>query len=125
VLGRRGRRAIAEDLAQLLAALAAGPAPRAALAPSRTAGRRRSPAARNAFPSHFGPDSARPPRGRRAAGVPLVELALPSLALDSTTRRTCATSWPAPATGPAPVALLASLGVRAGEERPVGGAGAP
>lgn len=73
-----------DDLATMLEALAAGPAPRAVLAPASDGGSAalaRRP--HTAIPSHFGANSAA--AHRRAAletGVPCVELALPSLALD-------------------------------------------
>jgi len=73
-----------DDLAQLVAALSGGPAPRAALAPARdggTAALARNPHA--AIPSRFGPRSADAHRAAaRAAQVPLVELPLASLAID-------------------------------------------
>jgi 2-phospho-L-lactate guanylyltransferase len=113
----------ADDLAQLLAALAAGPAPRAALAPSADGGTaalaRRPP---NAFASRFGPDSARRHRAAAAAaGVPLVELGLPSLALDLDDEADLRAFLAGPGDGPRTRALLASLGVAPGGD----GAGAP
>lgn len=73
-----------DDLAALLAALAAGPAPRAVLAPASDGGSAalaRRPHA--AIPSRFGADSAAAHRrAARDANVGWVELALPSLALD-------------------------------------------
>jgi 2-phospho-L-lactate guanylyltransferase len=116
----------AEELAQLLAALAAGPAPRAALAPSHDGGTaalaRRPP---DAFPSRFGPDSARRHReAAAAAGVPLAELALPSLALDLDDEADLRAFLAGPGAGARTRALLAALGVRAAQAAP-GGAGAP
>jgi len=104
----------AAELARLLDALAAGPAPRAALAPSLDGGTaalaRRPP---DAFPSRFGPDSARRHReAAAAAGVPLVELALPSLALDLDDEADLRAFLAGPGEGPRTRALLASLGVR-------------
>lgn len=109
----------AEDLARLLDALAAGPAPRAALAPSVDGGTaalaRRPP---DAFPSRFGPDSARRHReAAAAAGVPLIELALPSLALDLDDEADLRAFLAGPGDGPRTRALLAALGVRAGAAR--------
>lgn len=73
-----------DDLAKLVAALAAGPAPRAVLAPASdggTAALARRP--HGAIPSRFGPDSADAHRrAAREAGVAWVELPLASLALD-------------------------------------------
>lgn len=73
-----------EELAQVLTALADGPPPRAVLVPSRdggTAALARNP--RDAFPAQFGDASADAHRAAAArAGVPLVELALASLAID-------------------------------------------
>src|SRR5690606_15824297 len=73
-----------ETLGRVLDALAAGEPPRAVLVPARDGGTaalaRRPP---DAFPTRFGPDSAEAHRAAAAAaGVPLVELALPALALD-------------------------------------------
>lgn len=105
------------ELARLLEALAAGPAPRAALAPSLDGGTaalaRRPP---DAFPSRFGPDSARRHReAAAAAGVPLVELRLPSLALDLDDEADLHAFLAGPGDGPRTRALLASLGVGTGE----------
>lgn len=114
----------AEDLARLLDALAAGPPPRAALAPSADGGTaalaRRPP---DAFASCFGPDSARRHREAAAvAGIPLVELALPSLALDLDDLADLHAFLAGPGDGTRTRALLASLGVGATRR---GGAGAP
>ena len=109
----------AEELARLLAALDEGPAPRAALAPSADGGTaalaRRPP---DAFPSRFGPDSARRHReAAAAAGVPLVELALPSLALDLDDEADLRAFHAGPGDGPRTRALLASLGIGAAGAR--------
>jgi 2-phospho-L-lactate guanylyltransferase len=116
----------ADELARLLAALDAGPPPRAALAPSRdggTAALARRPA--GAFPSRFGPDSARRHReAAAAAGVPLVELDLPSLALDLDDEADLRAFLAGPGDGPRTRALLLSLGLRP-EPAPGGGAPAP
>lgn len=73
-----------DDLARMIDALAAGPAPRAVLAPASDGGSAalaRRPHA--AIPSRFGADSAAAHRrAAHEAGVAWVELALPSLALD-------------------------------------------
>ena len=72
------------DLERMLAALASGDAPRVVLAPARdggTAALARNPHA--AIPSRFGTASAQAHRdAARAARVALVELPLPSLAID-------------------------------------------
>lgn len=72
------------ELAEILRALAAGPPPRAVLVPSRdggTAALARNP--HDAFSVQFGADSARAHRTAAArADVPLIELPLPSLAID-------------------------------------------
>ena len=111
-----------EDLARMLEALAAGPAPRAVLAPSLDGGSaalaRRPP---DAFPTSFGPDSARRHReAAAAAGVPLVELALPSLAIDLDDEADLHAFLAGPGDGPRTRALLRALGVR-----PQAGAGTP
>lgn len=76
--------AMARDLAELPAALAALGGRGVVLAPSRDGGTSallRAP--HDAIPSAFGPDSAARHRAlARAAGVPLRELSLPSLAVD-------------------------------------------
>lgn len=104
------------ELARLLEALAAGPAPRAALAASLDGGTaalaRRPP---DAFPSCFGPDSARRHREAAArAGVPLVELALPSLALDLDDEADLRAFLAGPGDGPRTRGLLASFGLAPG-----------
>jgi 2-phospho-L-lactate guanylyltransferase len=104
----------AEELERLLDALGTGPPPRAALAPSSDGGTaalaRRPP---DAFPSRFGPDSARRHReAAAAAGVPLAELALPSLALDLDDEADLRAFLTGPGDGPRTRALLAELGVR-------------
>jgi 2-phospho-L-lactate guanylyltransferase len=72
------------ELARVLEALAGGPPPRAVLVPSRdggTAALARNP--HDAFPAQFGAASAHAHRAAAArAGVPLIELALASLAID-------------------------------------------
>jgi len=113
----------AGELAELLAAGAAGAPPRAALAPSADGGTaalaRRPP---DAFASRFGPDSARRHREAAAdAGVPLVELALPSLALDLDDEADLRAFLAGPGDGPRTRALLAAWGVRAGAAAPGGG----
>lgn len=111
----------AADLARLVEALA-GPPPRAALAPSADGGTaalaRRPP---DAFPTRFGRDSARRHReAAAAAGVPLVELALPSLALDLDDEADLQAFLVGPGDGPRTRALLAALGVRPGAARAAG-----
>lgn len=105
----------AADLAALLDALAAGPAPRAALAPASdggTAALARRP--HGAFPSRFGAASAAAHRdAARAAGVPLLELALPSLALDLDDADDLLAFLAAPGGGARTRAALRALGVGA------------
>ena len=86
--------------------------PGAVLAAARDGGTsallRRPP---DAIPSCFGADSAKaPPRGRRSAGVPFRELALPSLAIDLDRADDLRALLESDAAAPRTRALLARLG---------------
>lgn len=101
-----------EDVARLLAA---APARGAVLAPSRdggTAALLRRPA--NVFPAGFGPGSAKVHRElAERAGVTLVELPLPSLALDLDEPDDLEAFLAGESGGPRTRALLARIGVGA------------
>jgi 2-phospho-L-lactate guanylyltransferase len=108
----------AAEIERVLDALAAGPAPRAVLAPTRDGGTgalARRPA--DAFAPRFGPTSAQRHREAAArAGVPLAELALPGLALDLDDEQALRAFLAGEGGGPRTRARLAALGVRAGAQ---------
>lgn len=101
------------ELAQVLDALAGGPPPRAVLVPSRdggTAALARNP--HDAFPAQFGEASACAHRAAAArAGVPLIELALASLAIDIDDETDLREFAAGPGAGPRTRAQLAALGL--------------
>ncbi len=109
-----------EELAQVLAALAGGPPPRAVLVPSRDGGT--AALARNpydAFPTQFGDASASAHRAAAArAGVPLVELSLTSLAIDIDDERDLRDFAAGPGAGPRTRERLAALDLAAAEPNP-------
>ncbi len=100
-----------DELARILDALAAGPPPRAVLVPSRdggTAALARHP--HDAFPAQFGEDSAHAHRAAAArADVPLIELALASLAIDIDDERDLRDFVAGPGAGPRTRERLAVL----------------
>jgi 2-phospho-L-lactate guanylyltransferase len=105
----------AEELERVLDALASLGRPGVVLVPSGdggTAALARDPA--DAIPPRFGPASAAAHReAARAAGVPLVELALPSLALDLDDEEDLRAFLAGPGAGARTRAALAALGVAA------------
>jgi 2-phospho-L-lactate guanylyltransferase len=118
----------AADLEAMLAALARSGAPCVVLAPARdggTAAHARKP--HGAIPSRFGADSAHAHReSARAAQVPLVELQLPSLAIDlddeAALRAFLATAAGGERTRAALRALGVGMRVQAGPDPPVAAA---
>ncbi|MCL4684212.1 2-phospho-L-lactate guanylyltransferase [Myxococcota bacterium] len=101
------------ELAQVLRALSETPPPCAVMVPSRdggTAALARNP--HDVFPAQFGPDSARVHRAAAAqAGVPLIELALASLAIDIDDKQDLRDFAAGPGAGPRTRARLAALGL--------------
>ncbi len=112
-----------DELAQVLAALAGGPPPRAVLVPSRdggTAALARNP--HDAFPAQFGDASARAHRiAATHAGVPLIELPLASLAVDIDDEVDLRDFAAGPGAGPRTRERLAALDLAAAGSRPTRG----